>query len=146
MTELNQMPACSKPLLPLVFSSVDEAVKLLKLDKRHKWWEFSGEVIRDGKYTTYCTGCDGGGCHECGYCGKRISYYPVPAIHPLTGNPVKLGVVFYIDSKKPSINQEILYKGNLGFSKANYSHFDGNIGWVTLFDGNIDCFEEWMLK
>lgn len=82
----------SKPLLPLVFSSVEEAVKLLKLDRRRKWWEFQGEVIRDEKITMECSGCDGGGCHECGYCGKRITYFPIPAIHPSTGNPVKVTV------------------------------------------------------
>jgi len=80
----------AKPMLPLVFSSVDEAIKLLKLDKRRKWWEFQGEVIRDEKITMYCSGCDGGGCDECGYCGKRITYFPIPAIHPITGNPVKV--------------------------------------------------------
>jgi hypothetical protein len=81
-------------MLPAVFSSVEEAVKTLKLDRRHKWYEFCGELIYDGKYTAPCSGCscdcsDGygcnhgnSGCHECGYKGKRINYYPVPAFMP----------------------------------------------------------------
>ena len=31
-------------VLPTVFDSVDDAVKQLKLDRRHKWFEFMGEV------------------------------------------------------------------------------------------------------
>lgn len=82
----------SNQILPTVFESVDQAVKLLKLDKRHRWYEFQGEVIYDLKYTApnSCTGCDGGGCHECGYTGKRVAYCPIPAIHPITGNTVKV--------------------------------------------------------
>ena len=91
----------SKPLLPAVFYSVEEAVKVLKLDKRHKWYEFCGELIYDGKFTAPCSGCscdcsDGygcnhgnAGCHECGYKGKRVNYYPVPAVMP-DGNFVKV--------------------------------------------------------
>ena len=76
-------------VLPAVFSSVDEAVKMLKLDRRHKWREFQGEVIYDYKYTTSCSGCDGCGCFECGYTGKRVSYCPVPAFMP-DGSIVKV--------------------------------------------------------
>jgi hypothetical protein len=93
----------SKPLLPDVFSSVDEAIKLLKLDKRHKWYEFYGELIYDSKWTIPCSGCscdcsDGygcnhgsSGCSECGYTGKRKSYYPTPAFMP-DGGVVKIFV------------------------------------------------------
>ena len=52
---------------------------------------------------------------------------------------------YYIDKKKPKIGQEIMYKGNLGFSKGFYRNFDKNIGWVILPDGGIDCFDEWFL-
>lgn len=76
--------------LPITFNSVDEAIKLLKLDRRRKWFEFQGEVVHHHSYTITCTGCDGGGCHECGYHGKSVSGCPIPAIHPNTGNPVKL--------------------------------------------------------
>jgi len=79
-----------KPVLPTVFSSVEEAVKVLKLDKRHKWYEFQGEISRDVKCTLRCSGCDGGGCFECGYQGKRVNYFPVPLYHPLTNEPIKV--------------------------------------------------------
>jgi len=77
-----------------IFPSVEEAVKALKLDRRHKWHEWMGELIYDHKYTHPCSGCrcdcsDGygcnhgnSGCHECGYTGKRIGYVPVPAFMP----------------------------------------------------------------
>ena len=79
-------------VLPTVFYSVDDAVKQLKLDRRHKWFEFMGEVVYHYSYTHTCTGCDGGGCHECGYHGKAKTGCPVPAMHPDTGNPVKVRV------------------------------------------------------
>jgi len=53
---------------------------------------------------------------------------------------------FSIDDKKPKKGQEIMYKGNLGFSKGTYRNFDKNIGWVILPDGGVDCFDEWRLK
>ena len=37
---------------PAVFSSVEEAVRILKLDKRHRWEESDGELIRWHKYTS----------------------------------------------------------------------------------------------
>lgn len=83
------------------YESVESAVKELKLDRRHKWYEFNGELIFDGKYTTPCTGCscdcsDGygcshgnSGCGECGYTGKRRGFYPVPAFNP-DGSTVRI--------------------------------------------------------
>jgi hypothetical protein len=83
------------------FSSVDEAVKLLKLDKRHKWQEWNGELSYPFWYTAPCSGCscdcsDGygcnhgnSGCHECGYTGKRRNVVPVPAFMP-DGSTVKV--------------------------------------------------------
>ncbi len=53
---------------------------------------------------------------------------------------------FSIDDKKPKIGQEILYEGNLGFSLGMYRNFSKGIGWVTLPDGGIDCFDKWCLK
>lgn len=53
---------------------------------------------------------------------------------------------FSIDDKKPKKGQEILYRGNLGFSKGTYRNFDKNIGWVILPDGGVDCFDQWRLK
>lgn len=88
----NESPIGYDALLPTVFESVEEAVQKLKLDRRHKWYEFMGEVIYDYKYSHTCTGCDGGGCHECGYHGNAITCCPVPALHPNTGNPVKVRV------------------------------------------------------
>jgi hypothetical protein len=73
-----------------IFDSVDDAVKQLKLDKRHKWFEFMGEVVYHHSYTHICSGCDGGGCQECGYHGKSRTGCPIPALHPNTGNPVKV--------------------------------------------------------
>lgn len=63
--------------------------------------------------------------------------------------PSCLGAVsscFSIDDKKPKKGQEIMYKGNLGFSKGTYRNFDKIIGWVILPDGGVDCFDEWCLK
>lgn len=81
----------TKPLLPAVFSSVEEAVRLLKLDKRRKWFEWRGDLVYDMKYTApnSCTGCDGGGCRECGGTGKRVSHVPIPAFLP-NGDIVKV--------------------------------------------------------
>jgi len=77
--------------LPAVFYSVDEAIKTLKLDRRHKWFEWEGTVVYNQWYTVPngCTGCDGGGCQECGYTGKRKMCVPVPAFMP-DGSIVKV--------------------------------------------------------
>jgi len=52
---------------------------------------------------------------------------------------------YSIDKKKPKKGQEIMYKGNLGFSKGTYRNFDKKTGWVILSNGGIDCFDEWCL-
>ncbi len=87
--------------LPAIFSSVEEAVRILKLDKRYRWEESDGELIRWHKYTSNCSGCscdcsDGhgcnhgnSGCHECGYTGKRRNFVPIPAFMP-NGSVVKV--------------------------------------------------------
>lgn len=70
--------------------TIEEAKKNFKFDKRRRWFVFSGNVVYDFKYTIECCGCDGGGCHECGYCGKRVSGCPIPFINPETNNPLKV--------------------------------------------------------
>lgn len=50
-------PTIGNTVLPAVFSSVEEAVKLLKLDKRHKWEEFCGELVYPHKFSHACSGC-----------------------------------------------------------------------------------------
>jgi hypothetical protein len=76
--------------LPDTFSSVEEAIAILKLDRRHKWFVFMGELVYDMKYTApnSCTGCDGGGCRECGGTGKRVNHVPIPAFS--LNRPVKI--------------------------------------------------------
>ena len=70
--------------LPDTFTSVEEAVRLLKLDRRHRWFEWKGSVVYTLWYTApnSCTGCNGGGCQECGYTGKRRTPVPIPALMP----------------------------------------------------------------
>ena len=70
--------------------TIKEAKAKFKFDKRRKWFVFSGNIVSDHKYTAACTGCDGGGCYECGYHGKRVDHYPVPFVNPETGNPLKV--------------------------------------------------------
>ena len=75
--------------------TIEEAKNLFKFDKRRNWFVFLGNIVYNHKYTAPCTGCDGGGCYECGYKGKRICGCPVPFINPNTGNPLKVkGVDF----------------------------------------------------
>lgn len=71
------------------FESVEQAVSMLNLDKRRNWGTFNGKLCYGSKCTIPCSGCscdcsDGygcshsnSGCHECGYTGKRRSYFPV---------------------------------------------------------------------
>lgn len=79
---------------PEIFDSVEQAVSMLKLDRRHKWYEWEGKLIYDLRYVApnSCTGCNGGGCHECGYTGKRVNYAPVPAFMP-DGSMVKIKTI-----------------------------------------------------
>ena len=81
-----------------VFDTVEQAVKELKLDRRRRWHEFAGEVVRAEWYTHPCSGCShydegnfkySNGCDECGYTGKHRGVYPVPAIDK-AGNIVKV--------------------------------------------------------
>ncbi len=43
---LNVSPAIAKPMLPAVFSSIEEAVKELGLSKRVKWKLYHGYLCR----------------------------------------------------------------------------------------------------
>ena len=76
--------------VPDTFGSVEDAIKALKLDRRRKWEEFMGSLCHPVSVSLSCTGCDGGGCHECGYRGKRKQYFPVYATHPKTGEFIKI--------------------------------------------------------
>ena len=71
--------------------TLEYAIEKYKLDRRKKWFAYCGNVVYNFKYTQPCSGCSeqkeysanteiGGGCHECGYTGKRRSSCPVPAM------------------------------------------------------------------
>ena len=79
-------------LLFTVYDSVEEAVKDLKLDRRFKWYEFMGSLIRDIKYKAPCWDCEGSGCHTCGYQKHIWQYYPEYVIDNQNGNPVKINL------------------------------------------------------
>lgn len=75
-----------------VYESAEEAIKDLKLDRRHKWKVVGGILCYPFKYTTPCTGCScdcssgygcnhgNAGCRECGYTGRRRDVAPIPAL------------------------------------------------------------------
>ena len=79
------------------FETVAEAIAELNLDRRHKWFEWSGTVVYNQMFTSPCSGCscdcsDGngcshgnGGCRECGYTGRCRDGVPVPAFWPNGG-------------------------------------------------------------
>ncbi len=72
-----------------IFETAQEAIKTLKLDRRRKLEVWQGNLCYPYWYTIICTGCDGGGCHECGYHGKSRSVVPVPALDK-DGNIVEI--------------------------------------------------------
>jgi len=53
-----------------------EICKRFKIDRRLKPFFYNGDLVCNDKFTGICTGCDGVGCSECGYRGKRIVYFP----------------------------------------------------------------------
>lgn len=83
------------------FDTVEDAVKELNLDKRVKYFEWTGYLCYSAKYTHPCSGCscdcsDGygcnhgnSGCRECGYTGKRRGSVPV-AVENNKGNFIKI--------------------------------------------------------
>lgn len=86
--------------MQIVFNYVDEAVKALKLDRRRKYFEWSGKLVYNGYVTTPCSGCSeynegcydsSSGCHECGYTGKRRTCYPCCVI--INNSPVKINLL-----------------------------------------------------
>lgn len=71
-------------------NDIDKAVKAHKLDRRFKYNLYGNTLVYTVKLTEACTGCNehgeyeigptkGNGCHECGYTGKRVNYYPCHA-------------------------------------------------------------------
>ena len=59
----------------------EEAEKLLgeSLDRRRNYAIIDGQVCEgSGWFSQVCTGCEGCGCDECGYTGKRRTSYWVP--------------------------------------------------------------------
>lgn len=99
--------------LPKIFDSAEQAISMLKLDRRRNWEVWQGELTYAYWYTTSCAGCscdcsDGYGCNhgncgcrECGYTGKRRSVVPIPAFMP-DGTIVKI--------KEESVKEEHKYK------------------------------------
>lgn len=62
-----------------IFTSIEEAVSELHLDRRRKYIIYGNELIYAEKITLPCSGCDNReGCPECGYTGKRVDWYPQP--------------------------------------------------------------------
>ena len=87
-----------------IFNSVEEAIKILRLDRRRKYFEWCDNLIYNQWYTAPCSGCscdcsDGygcshgnAGCQECGYTGKRRDIYPMPVFMPDGETIVKIGI------------------------------------------------------
>jgi len=90
----------NKEIEAITFNSVKEAVKTLRLDRRHKWADLNGELYYPHTYSYPCSGCscdcsDGhgcshgnSGCHECGYKGRSRRSIPIFEIR--NGEPVKI--------------------------------------------------------
>lgn len=87
-----------------IFETVEDAVKSLKLDKRRRWFEFNGELVHNSKALVECSGCDGGGCSECGYRKRRYIHFPQYAIH--NGMPVK--IIFTSQLKTKSMQESLV--------------------------------------
>ena len=66
---------------------IKEVVEKYKLDRRTKWFAYYGMVTKNVNLTMACSGCEGCGCDECGYKGKRQNSYPVAAFDK-TGKPI----------------------------------------------------------
>lgn len=61
-------------------STYEEAERLAgrKLDRRRNYCISDGEVRESCSWTQTCSGCEGGGCRECGYQGKVRSGFWAP--------------------------------------------------------------------
>jgi CxxC motif-containing protein (DUF1111 family) len=73
----------------MIYKNLEEAVKDLKLDRRHKWKLLGNNLVYPYFYTAPCScdcsdghGCNhrNGGCHECGFTGKRRNVVPIQAM------------------------------------------------------------------
>lgn len=58
-----------------------------RLDRRRNYAIINGEVCEAAWWTQECSGCDGGGCDECGYTGKRRTGAWVPLTPNAQGEP-----------------------------------------------------------
>ena len=55
-----------------------ESIAGITLDKRKNYCIIKGKVCEAISYTHVCSGCEGGGCHECGYQGKVVNSFWSP--------------------------------------------------------------------
>jgi hypothetical protein len=57
-----------------------EAIVGHRLDHRKRYALIEGQVAEVVDWTACCSGCEGSGCHECGYHGKIRASQWVPLI------------------------------------------------------------------
>lgn len=62
--------------VPVELSEI-EAIAGHKLDRRKSYAIIDGNACESATWSQQCSGCEGGGCHECGYhgtvkCGQWI--------------------------------------------------------------------------
>lgn len=72
---IESVPACGK-------KGVATSTKGDKVDCKSCRRRFvrgkSGQLFYDDRWTAECSGCEGEGCHECGYTGKRRGGFHAP--------------------------------------------------------------------
>lgn len=67
-------------------AAIRSTVRRLGLDRRKVYVAgFDDVLATDARVTLACSGCScdlqpGCGCHECGYTGKRVQWFPEPVI------------------------------------------------------------------
>lgn len=63
---------------PITYSEGEEFCGF-KLDKRKNYCIVEGKMCESIEWSQECSGCDGGGCSECGYHGRSAKgmWYPV---------------------------------------------------------------------
>ena len=59
-----------------------EAIAGRRLDRRKNYAIIQGEVRQLATWTSTCSGCEGSGCSECGYTGRRRGGMWVPLDAP----------------------------------------------------------------
>lgn len=62
---------------PLSWRQADE-IAGRRLDRRKNYCVIDGQVCSEIRWTSSCSGCDGGGCQECGYHGRVRNGYWMP--------------------------------------------------------------------